>query len=128
MDFETIVPIINMLPPQAQIVALNALGLLCMAWLSLLGGRALLLSIMGPPQATDSERKTAIYHAFKWLDLFTPAQLRALLEISRKEKVIRTLVLSVPPKVASVPPAPWAEPVPEEPATTRETPTSKRSV
>lgn len=124
MDFDTIVPIINLLPPQAQIWALNALGLLCMVWLALLGARWVLLSSMGPPQATDSPRKTAVYHAFKLLDLLTPDNLRSLLENSRKEKVIRSLALSksVPP------PAPWAEPVPEEPATTRETPTSKRSV
>lgn len=124
MDFDSIVPLINLLPPQAQIWALNALGLLCMVWLSLLGARKVLIAIMGPPSATDSERKTKVYRAFQWLDLLTPAQIRAMLEISRKEKVIRTLVLSVPPKPASVPPVA----IDDDPDTARESPISKRGV
>jgi hypothetical protein len=114
MDFETIVPIINLLPPQVQLFLLNLSAGLLMVWLLLYSMRLALYKTMGPPSASDTPRKLQIFHWFKWLDFFTPEQIQSALEIVRKEKVIRTLALSVPPpgavialpppKVATFPP------------------------
>lgn len=126
MDIDSIVPLINMLPPQAQLYALNALGLFAVVWLGLLSVRQVALKLMGTPQATDSANKTRVYQALGLLDILTPTALHAMLEIARKEKVIRGLVLSGPPPVASLPPSPFAGFDQPEPETNPESPTAKR--
>jgi Zn-dependent protease with chaperone function len=111
MDLETFEQILSFLPPQVRSFVLALLALVAMIGIGLYFLKAVVIWALGEPQPTDPKWKLDVFSALKFLDAFQPAQFRALLELVRKEQVIRQLNAAASPvvtKSASIPPPPAA--------------------
>ena len=108
MDVATFQEILSSLPPQVQSYVLGALILFATIWLGLLGIRQTFIMFLGKPMPGDPEWKTKLFHVLGFLDALTPVELRALIELARKEQEIRKLNAEAPPKprMATFPPPP----------------------
>lgn len=98
MDTDALIPLLDTLPLAVQLFLLKALATIGTVGLFVYFVKDALVRVLGAPAPNDPNWKTTTFKALAWLDTLglNSATFASLLELARKEHVIRTLVVKLP--------------------------------